>query len=203
MPFFSEALYRSLGDSRSTNHDSVHCADWPKANTKRIDNKLEDAMAEVRRVASVALAKRASAGIKVRQPLASLTLNTTLLKGKKELLEILKDEVNVKDVLFDGKSTDDVMLDSTITHELQEEGWLRELVRTVQGLRQDAKCSPQDTVSLYLEVSDELRHVVEANHEAFLRDVKASGIEYTRGRIIDAELETKLDEWTIWVGIRK
>jgi isoleucyl-tRNA synthetase len=203
MPFFAEALYRSLHDSRSTNHDSVHCADWPKVNAKRIDAELEGAMAEVRRVASVALAKRASAGIKVRQPLASLSLNTTLLKGKAELLDILKDEVNVKDVLFDAKGTDDVALDTTITHELQEEGWLRELVRTVQGLRQDAKCSPQDTVSLHLEVSDELHHVIETNREAFLRDVKASTIEYARGRIIDAELETKLDEWTIWVGIQK
>jgi isoleucyl-tRNA synthetase len=200
MPFFAEALWKSLsGDAKA----SVHLEDWPKADKKYIDAELESAMAEVRRVASLALAVRASAGRKVRQPLASLTLNTTLLKGKTDLLEILQDEVNVKEVRFDTKGKDNVALDTTLTHELEEEGCLRELVRTVQGLRQDAKLEPKDEVSLYLEMPDELQHVVEANKQVFLRDVKASSVEYKRGRLITAELETKLDEWTIWVGLQK
>ena len=39
-----------------------------------IDAKLLEAMSEIRRIASLALAKRAEAGIKVRQPLAALKL---------------------------------------------------------------------------------------------------------------------------------
>ena len=75
--------------------------DWPEADTKMIDAKLLGAMNEIRRIASLALAKRAEAGIKVRQPLAALKLkNGRNLENRADLLDILKDEVNVKGNCF-------------------------------------------------------------------------------------------------------
>lgn len=49
-----------------------------------------------------------------------------------------------------------VSLDTTITEELKEEGFVRELIRAVQNVRKDAGLSFTDTIALQLEGCDEL-----------------------------------------------
>lgn len=203
-PFFAEALYRSL-EGKSI---SIHVADWTKADKKLIDKKLLEAMQRVRNLASAVLAKRAELGIKVRQPLRELKISSrggSAFGGKdeKELLEILKDEVNVKQVIFDKNLKEEFILDTEITHELREEGMLRELIRMIQGLRQDAKLEPKDTIALMAEGDKELEHIVE-NNEAYIRkETGAVFFEWKRSEKFDAELDTELDELKIWIGLRK
>ena len=50
----------------------MHLEDWPEVEKKLIDEKLEEKMKQIREICSLALQKRAEAGIKVRQPLAEL-----------------------------------------------------------------------------------------------------------------------------------
>lgn len=198
-PFFAEALYRSL-DEKS----SVHVADWPKAEAKLIDKKLLAAMSEVRRLASLVLAEREKASIRVRQPLGELRIkNKELEKADKELLELLKDEVNVKEVVFDNKIKGEVELDTKLTPELRNEGIMRELLRAVQGLRHDAKFNPGDAVALYMEAPTELKEIVEKNLTAFKKDVKAKTLEFKKSSKFDAELASKLEEWPVWLAIKK
>lgn len=199
-PFFAEALHKSLAHHVKA---SVHLEDWPKAEKKFIDKNLIEGMAEVRLAASIALAKRAEKGIKVRQPLAELKLKSIKLEGKKALLEILKDEVNVKKITFDKTLTEDVELDTVVTHELMEEGLLRELVRMVQDLRQEAGFSPKDVIVLHIDGPEEL-HFIVRNNEAFAkREVNAKAIELKRTTQCNAELTTKLGEYDIWIAVRK
>ena len=72
-PFFGEIIHSELG---KIGGESVHLADWPTSSSKfKVQSsKLIKEMAEVRRFASIALAKRAEIGIKVRQPLAELRI---------------------------------------------------------------------------------------------------------------------------------
>ena len=168
-----------------------------------MDKKLSAAMKEVRGLASAVLAKRAEAGIKVRQPLRELRIKNNELKNQAELLEILKDEINVKEIAFDANIKDDFELDTVITHELKEEGILRELMRTIQGLRQDAKLKPQDIIELFLDGPEELKVVVSKYKETLKKEVKAGNIELKRSPKFDAELETKVDEMLVWIGIKK
>ncbi|MGC9603004.1 MAG: class I tRNA ligase family protein [Minisyncoccia bacterium] len=197
-PFFAEALYKSLSDD-----ESVHLADWPKVDKKLVERKLSAAMEEVRGIASAVLSKRAEVGIKVRQPLQTLKIKDIKLKIQKELLGILKDEVNVKDVKFDAKLKTDFELDTRITHELKEEGILRELIRTIQDLRQDAKMKPQDIVLLFLDGPDELKMIVSKFGELLKKEVKAKRIELGKPPRFDAEIETRIEEMPVWVGIKK
>lgn len=199
-PFFSEALYKSLAQNAKA---SVHLEDWPKAEKRLIDEGLIEGMAEVRLAASVALAKRSEKGIKVRQPLAELKLKSVKLEGKKALLEILKDEVNVKKVSFDKELTEDVELDTNITHELVEEGLLRELVRMVQDLRQDAGFSPKDTIVLHVDVPEELSFVLRKNEAFAKREVNAKVIEFKRVERFDAEITSKLGDFNVWLAVRR
>jgi isoleucyl-tRNA synthetase len=199
-PFFGEALYKSIAEG-----ESVHLADWPEMEKKYIDKKLSAAMKEVRDIASAILAKRAGAGIKVRQPLLSLKIRNTKseIRNYEELAEILKDEINVKEIAFDAAIKEDFELDTNITHELKEEGTLRELVRTVQELRQDAKLKPQDTVELFLDGPEELKAIVLKYEGTLKKEVKAGNIELKRTPKFDAELETKVDDMPVWIGIKK
>jgi len=196
-PFFAEALWQSLAKS------SVHFADWPKADKRLIDKKLLEQMAEVRRVASLALAEREKAGVKVRQPLAALRIKNPKLKAAdKELLAVLGDEVNVKEVIFDNKLKGELELDTKITGELREEGILRELVRMVQGLRHDAKYQPKDKTILMMELSGELLKTIEAREAELKKMVGAKSVVYRREKS-DADLETEIDGSKIWVAVKR
>ncbi|MDP3982243.1 MAG: class I tRNA ligase family protein [bacterium] len=148
-PFITEHVFSQLRGGRDK--ESVHLMPWPKANKKLISKKLENDMEEVRSVVAQALAERGKAGVKVRQPLSSITLNEASLRGKKELLSLIQEEVNIKEVLFDVEQKEDVVLDITLTQELLEEGQVRELIRHIQDLRKEAGLVPTDKAVVWVE----------------------------------------------------
>ncbi len=160
-PFIAESVYRGCGGEEA----SVHLAVWPEGIPGGDDPLIAD-MAEVRRVASIALEARQRAGIKVRQPLPKLVLTNTALKGKQPLLDILADEVNVKTVEFGSGHSGEVTLDTTLTPELVREGQVRELVRSIQDMRKRAGLAPEHTVRLTVDTDPEgKKHVEEARKE--------------------------------------
>lgn len=142
-PFFADWLWIQMG-----NKESVHLATWSWPVSNMSDELLADLqnMQEVRNVVSLALEQRAKAGIPVRQPLSRLAMVSGGSVFGDELLELIKDEVNVKDVariagLSEGFA---VELDTTITPELKAEGTVREARRVIQGARKTAGLSPSD-----------------------------------------------------------
>jgi len=197
-PFFAEALYSSAGGGK----ESVHLDGWTKTQ-EAPKSDLVSLMAEVRKTASDALAKRAELGIKVRQPLKSLTLKSQALKKQKELLAILKEEVNVKEIFFNSALNEELVLDTVITPQLKEEGVLRELTRMVQDLRQKAGYRPQDKIVLLAEIHGIFSDLLKRNEKFMKTEVGAKSIEYKRGKKFGAEAETKLEGEPIWLAVRK
>ena len=102
IPFVPEAMYQNLVRSaHPTAYESVHHCAWPQADPSVVDEDLLEQMALARQVASLGLSARNSAGLKVRQPLAKVLVYA----GKRrrlnpEMVEIVKDELNVKDFEF-------------------------------------------------------------------------------------------------------
>ncbi|MDP2599019.1 MAG: class I tRNA ligase family protein [Candidatus Liptonbacteria bacterium] len=207
MPFLAEELYRKLGRQEigDRNQESVHLTDWPKAKPRTMNHELIVQMAEVRRLASLALAKRAEAKIKVRQPLAKLRIKNleSRIKNDKKLLEILADEVNVKEVVFDASINDAVELDTAITPMLRREGIVREVARMIQGLRQDAGFKPADKIVVMFEAAEEIKKAIIENEAGIVSDVGAKAVEYRKSDKFDAEEATKIDNQDVWVAIRK
>ena len=76
--------------------ESVHLEDCPEVASELIDTKLLEQMEATRKIIEQALAVRAEAGIKVRQPLAKLYISKKSLP--QELYILIKAEVNVKKV---------------------------------------------------------------------------------------------------------
>lgn len=145
IPFVTEEIYQNL----KTNKDkqSVHLCDYPKADKKLIDPALENKMATVREIVARALGKRDEKQIKVRQPLASLTIKEKL---GQEFLDLIAQEVNVKEVKV-GKQ---FKLDTKITKELQGEGDVREIERFYAMLRKEEGLNADDEVSIFATSSD-------------------------------------------------
>ncbi|HEX5774463.1 MAG TPA: class I tRNA ligase family protein [Candidatus Paceibacterota bacterium] len=142
-PFYAEHLYQRV--KYADDAESVHLVDWPTGVSMRIgdaDSLLKD-MALARDIASMALKKRQEEGIKVRQPLAALT--APVLPKDAEIIELLKDEVNVKAVRSGGE---EVELDTALTLELVKEGDERAFQRAVAEARKTEGLSPRDEVAV-------------------------------------------------------
>ncbi|MDD5431075.1 MAG: class I tRNA ligase family protein [Candidatus Pacebacteria bacterium] len=199
-PFIADALYKSL----SENKESVHLENWPEADKKLLDKDLIMKMSEVRKLASLALSSRAENKMKVRQPLRELRIKNKDLQVKDlELLELLKDEVNVKGIEFKPEMEKEVEFDFTMTAELKAEGVLRDFVRLIQGLRQDAGYEPKDKIELFMEVGGDDKKALENNLEQFKKEVGAVSIEFKKTDKFDSEIESDSEGGKIWAGVKK
>ncbi|TDP92468.1 isoleucyl-tRNA synthetase [Leucobacter luti] len=92
-PLVTEELWRGLTGGRS-----VHLTDWPDAAEFPTDPELVAAMDEVRQITSQALALRKSRRLRVRLPLAELTVVTARPEAVAPFADILREELNVKAV---------------------------------------------------------------------------------------------------------
>lgn len=91
LPLAAEEMWRGLTAGRS-----VHLENWPDSASYPRDNELVRDMDAIRDAASVALSLRKGAGLRVRLPLASLTLAVESPEGVQQYAELLADELNVK-----------------------------------------------------------------------------------------------------------
>lgn len=91
LPLAAEEMWRGLTSGRS-----VHLENWPDSALYPRDDELVRDMDAIRDAASVALSLRKAAGLRVRLPLASLTLAVESPEGVKQYAELLADELNVK-----------------------------------------------------------------------------------------------------------
>ncbi|MCU1628045.1 MAG: Isoleucyl-tRNA synthetase [Pseudonocardia sp.] len=99
LPLTMEVVWKGLTGGRS-----VHLADWPARDELPHDDALVAAMDRVRQVASSALSLRKARKLRVRLPLARLTVASADATVLEPFADILRDEVNVREVVL----TDDV-----------------------------------------------------------------------------------------------
>ncbi len=89
IPFFTEIVYQSV--ILSTLHDSresVHMLDWPAAHLHWVDDQLEADMEVAQHVVGAAISARQHLNLKLRQPVAELTVLSDDKKIKKALRNV-------------------------------------------------------------------------------------------------------------------
>jgi len=213
-PFISETIFRQLttNDQRPT-MKSVHLENWPivkKSDVRRrVSDVLLEAMAETRKICSLGLEARQKAGIKVRQPLISLKIKNqkSKIKNNKELLELIKDEINVKEIIFDENISPpaggDVELDMKITPELKAEGDLRELTRAIQDLRKKAGLTPDKKIVLKIHANVAGKKFIENFENEIKKGVNAVEIKFVEETRLELAEEIKIDELEFKIEIKK
>jgi len=169
-PFLAEELYHNLtGDD-----ESVHLKDWLSAG--HVNELVMNDMETVRDYVNQGLSLRAKAGLKVRQPLASVTI--PLLGEHVDFEAILTEELNVKKVIV-GEL---LKLDETVTPELKREGLMREVVRFVQNARKAAGLNVDDRIVLNLSTSEDL-----------LKQAIDEHLDVIKAETLTVELDSALD----------
>ena len=200
-PFLAEELYHNLtGDN-----ESIHLKDWLPAG--EIDNSMLRDMNALRTTVNDGLSKRASEGIKVRQPLASVKLVNTISQDTPAevaqfLIDIIKDELNVKsvEIVTDSESESaqpSVVYDLTITPELKREGLMREIVRHVQSARKQAGLQIDDRIVLSISSDDsEISQAIDAFADVIKSETLAVELNSAvdESEKYDAKIEGKLVE---------
>ena len=142
LPFITEIIYKNL-----TKKESVHLSIWPEF-LHDIDKSLILEMKNIRSIVEMVHSERKTKNIAVRQPLNKLTIINYQSKND-ALVQLIKDEVNVKNIEFvKGKGDVKVELDTEITPELEEEAKTRELIRKIQQERKEMGISLDQKVIL-------------------------------------------------------
>ena len=160
---------------------------------------------------TLALAQRAVAGIKVRQPLSSLVYTPrreVTVEHTDFLQEILKEEVNVKQVKLQPHSSGQqatAVLDLEITPEFRQEGLMREVVRNVQQARKQAGLEVDDRIELRLETADEeLATLLQKNtHLTDIIKQETLAISLNNTEQSDFTATAKIDGTELTIGVTK
>jgi isoleucyl-tRNA synthetase len=100
LPFLTEHLWRHVvGDPCGEEApESVHLAGWPEIAEALVDDALLAEMAEARRVAELGHRARATAGVKLRQPLRRLVVEGADRAAAHA--DTIRDELRVKELEF-------------------------------------------------------------------------------------------------------
>ena len=171
-PFIAEDIYQKV--KHSTNKESVHLEDWPLGG--KVDIKNIEAMAEVRLMVSLGLEARAKAGIKVRQPLASVFVGKEI---PSDFAQLILDELNVKKIIVKLGLEGRVELDTQITPELKHEGQAREFIRAVQDARKKADFNPTDSAVLTVFTDENGKKCIDAYTSEISKTAQLSAIHFS------------------------
>ena len=158
IPFITEEMWQNL--KTDEDKESVHLEDYPVYNEKFHDEHLEFKMTTVQKAISMGRSLRNQFNIKNRQPLASVALVTRNEEEKKvlaEMLDSIKEELNVKDVIFHEREDELVEYKAKANFKVlgKELGPLmKEAAAKIASLEQNLIQSILDGAKLTIEVAD-------------------------------------------------
>jgi isoleucyl-tRNA synthetase len=218
-PFIADYIYQAVGAKKK----SVHLEDFPKPNQKLINKKLNQHMDLIRKIVSLGLKVRALAGIKVRQPLSVLKIQITNFKLQKELLELIKDELNVEKIdivkaikkptvrtqeknwVIEKEDSLKISLNIKITPKLKEQGILREATRHIQKLRKELGLKPRHKILIGGFGPTFLNKILLKNKDFILKETIAKDFILDKDLKLDFNIkkEVKINQEKLWLAIKK
>ncbi|MAQ31165.1 MAG: isoleucine--tRNA ligase [Flavobacteriales bacterium] len=141
-PFFMDQLFCDISIGLGCDsEDSVHLSRFPVANKEFINPFLEEKMKLTKNICSLALSLRKKEGIRVRQPLESVTICLSGNKGSKDVLvELIRSEINVKNVFFEKNSNNIVKRKLVVNFPVVGKKYgklVKEIVSAVGDLREE------------------------------------------------------------------
>jgi len=191
MPFMAEDIYQRVsGFKMNAVSQSVHLESWPTIKVETIEkiSIVVENMKKVRDIVTLGLEARDKIKVRVRQPLQTLAVSEDVTKFNNQIIELIKDEVNIKEVIYDSTLISDsalteisktqVSLSSEITPELLEEGIAREIIRLTQSLRKKSNLNPEDKIDLLVETNDRGQKLIKKFAEQIKKPTNVLNFEF-------------------------
>jgi isoleucyl-tRNA synthetase len=156
-PFMTETIYQGLKEKFGLKEESVHLCEFPKADEKKIDKKLESEMQVAQQIIEKIMAARADEKISVRWPLANAEVSAAEAPGP-ELQKLVAKQCNLKKINFKKTKQKEIIakLDTKMTEDLEAEGYAREIARRVQEARKKAGLHVGDKIELVLQLNTKI-----------------------------------------------
>ena len=160
-PFYMDNLYRDLTQNTAkSKFESVHLADFPKADPKMIDSALERRMQKAQTISSLVLSLRKKEMIKVRQPLQRIMIPVFDKNDRNDIFavsDLIASEVNVKEVEILDDASDIIV--KTIKPNFKVLGpkfgkHMKEIATQLQSLDHEEIQDFEKSGKLYLELDN-------------------------------------------------
>lgn len=130
VPFISEAMYKNLTDL-----ESVHLEDWPQINEDLINSNLENEMLKAQELCTAINSLRKQSNVKVKIPFKELSYKGPI-EISVDVLQIVKEEVNVEKLKYGGKSeVFEISGDTSENNQNLNAGQARDIIRQIQSER--------------------------------------------------------------------
>jgi isoleucyl-tRNA synthetase len=201
IPFTTEHLYQDFFKDFEK-EKSIHLSDWPEADEKLIDEKLEKEMKIAKKIIEASNSIRHEKGLKLKYILKSVTVEgkEEVTSTAKNLEEVVKKMANIKEVKIgtvkEGKEIENgkVFLDTEVSPELKDEWLLSELTRSVQEFRKKLGLEIKDKVNLYLP-----ENILFKKNQKIIEGTTGSKINFGKivGKKSEFEFESKKYEFGI------
>jgi isoleucyl-tRNA synthetase len=221
MPYLAEEIYQNLVCSVDKNAPiSVHLADFPVADTGKVNKDLSADTQLAMKVCSLGRAARSQANVKVRQPLGQALIRVNSVRERDGLIRIMPqilEELNVKTLAFTDKVEElnmpdlcvsmegevSVAVSRNVSPELAEEGLAREIVHRLQTMRKTAGFEIADYIMTYYQGDDYVKQVM--NNYADYVKLETLSRSLIEGKPEDGvATETfKLNDHAVVLGVKK
>ena len=198
-PFLADFIYRELQGQE----ESIHLENYPSPNKKLVDGKLEEKMRRLREIVNLGLKERARLGIKVRQPLKEMSVGKLADGLDLELLDLAREEINLKGIRYDSSLKDSIKLDEIISVELKEEGIIREIIHGIQMMRKKLGLRPEDEIQVSYSGAETLVGIIENNKENISREAKIKELAPKMNWQFDLEKEIEIESRKVKLAIKK
>ena len=192
LPFTAEEIYQNLVRSAQADApESIHLCDWPTQDKSFVDERLMMETESVMRVVRLGRAARNAAGIKVRQPLATLYVGVSAgseWKAVKRNERLILDELNVKALAkiphkgasesasFAEENGISVALETALSDELVQEGLTRDFIRRIQNLRKESGFNVDERIIIRYEATEKLASAISAYADYIKQEALADGL---------------------------
>jgi isoleucyl-tRNA synthetase len=162
-PHITEYIYQDLREK--SRPESVHFLELPKPDESLFDSALEKQVEQAKEISQSALNLREEEKLRKRWPLNELIVKTKTGKELDRVLGLIASMCNVKKAAetakepkgnFASKKEGEtaIYLDINAGPELKDEWELTELRRRIQEKRKEAKFSPSEKVTLFIDCDD-------------------------------------------------
>ena len=186
IPFLTETIWQELRKNSFVEEESVHLSEWPKIDSKKIDENLEQEFVQALKIIEIGMAERDKVKIGLRWPLASVTLSETKAifdgNNSKELQEIIARQLNVKKIIAGKRKELSADFDTEMTPLLEAEGFARELTRKIQAERKNASLKKGDLIDLSVYCDSALQRMLEVHNESIRERTNSKKIIFTEDK---------------------